>query len=260
MSFYDVTKEERAKKTADIQFELLQALKSSTMQPFETYFEDDDIYIRKVAYLGAGRVYNAEPSLRNELLRLLDQLKLHTSELVRQTVINTAGEIGMFQFEPVQHFFDEGLFDDHHKVRNAVIGSIKKMSQKNPIPVLAWAASYMQHPEKEIRREVCHGIELRGRTHPQDVLPLLAMLQFEDTRRVRDTLVHVLGQIAYKKGCLPTVVAALQNWKDKALVKDALLEIIDVHSEKRYAKFTAMTQKEVVVYIATHFPDIDFSE
>jgi hypothetical protein len=31
---------------------------------------------------------------------------------------------------------------------------------------------------------------------------------------------------------------------------DAIDEIIDVHSEKRYAKFTALTQDEVVDYIS----------
>jgi hypothetical protein len=71
-------------------------------------------------------------------------------EKTRQTVINAAGEIGKFHFEKVQHFFDKGLFDKHHSVRNAVIGSIKKMGQKNPVPVLAWAKTYLKHPDKEI--------------------------------------------------------------------------------------------------------------
>ena len=258
MAFYDLTKEERVQKTADIQFEVLNSLKAKEISVVEKYFDDEDIYIRKASYLGVGRVYDAEHNLRKQLITSLNQLASHKSELVRQTVVNAAGEIGMFQFEEVSSFFDTALFDAHHKVRNAVIGSLKKMSQKNPKPVLAWAKTYMNHPEKEIRREVCHGIELRGRTHPEDVLPLLEMLQFEEARRVRDTLVHVLGQIAYKKGCLPTVISALQCWRDEALVKDALLEIIDVHSEKRYAKFTAMTQQEVVAYIDEHFQDFKF--
>ncbi|QIE58160.1 HEAT repeat domain-containing protein [Rasiella rasia] len=255
MAFYDLTKEERAKKTADIQFELLHALKNKTLEPYEHYFNDEDIYIRKVTYLGVGRIYNAETSLRLPIISFLKKLATHQSELVRQTVVNAAGEIGMFQFEAVQPFFDQALNDSHHKVRNAVIGSLKKMSQKNPKPVLIWAAKYIEHPEKEIRREVCHGIELRGRTHPEDVLPLLAKLQFEETKRVRDTLVHVLGQISYKKDCLPKLISALQQWKDMQLVKDSLLEIIDVHSEKRYAKFTALTQREVVAYISKSFPN-----
>ena len=90
-------------------------------------------------------------------------------------------------------------------------------------------------------------------------MPLLELLQFEKTKRVRDTLVHVLGQISYKKVCLPKVLDALTQWKDKTLVKDALLEIIDVHSEKRYAKFTALSQDQVITAIQGQFPELDFS-
>jgi hypothetical protein len=44
---------------------------------------------------------------------------LSENPLIRQTDVNAAG-----------------LFDDHHRVRNAMIGSIKKMGEKNPVPVL----------------------------------------------------------------------------------------------------------------------------
>lgn len=143
------------------------------------------------------------------------------------------------------------MFDQDHSVRNAVIGSIQKMGSKNPIPTLKWAGQYLHHPNKEIRREICHGIALRGRTHPQDILPMLAELQFDTTNRVRNTFVHVLGQIAYKKIFLQTVVGALKTWENKVLVEEALDEIVDVH--KRYEKFTAMTQKEAITYRGQHF-------
>ena len=142
---------------------------------------------------------------------------------------------------------ERGLFDTHHSVRNAVIGSVKKMGEKNPKPVLALAKKYLHHEDKEIRREICHGIELRGRKYPQDILPLLRELQDDKTQRVRSTLVHVLGQIAYKKGCLATVVADLRTWHNRELVADALAEIIDVHD--RYKAFSAMTQDEARDYI-----------
>jgi hypothetical protein len=151
----------------------------------------------------------------------------------------------------VEHFFDKGLFDDHHSVRNAVIGSIKKMSEKNPNPILKWAKKYLHHPDKEIRREICHGIELRGRKYPQDILPLLKELQFDTTARVRNTLVHVLGQIAYKKGCLETVISDLNTWKNKELVSKAIDEIIDVHY--RYRNFSILTQKQAIVYIKENY-------
>jgi hypothetical protein len=136
-------------------------------------------------------------------------------------------------------------------VRNAVIGSVKKMGEKNPVPVLKWARQYLHHADKEIRREICHGIELRGRTRPQDILPLLRELQFDQTARVRNTLVHVLGQIAYKKGCLETVVADLKTWENKELVAKALEEIIDVH--ERYKNFAFYSTEETTRYIQQNF-------
>jgi hypothetical protein len=125
------------------------------------------------------------------------------------------------------------------------------MGEVNPKPVLRWAKKYLHHEDKEIRREICHGIELRGRKYPQDILPLLKELQFDKTARVRTTLVHVIGQIAYKKGCIQTVVADLKTWKNKELVADALEEIIDVHD--RYKDFAVMTQEEAKRYIDDHF-------
>ncbi|MCH9661489.1 MAG: HEAT repeat domain-containing protein [Bacteroidetes bacterium] len=250
MGFYDLTKEERVKKVADIQHQLLQGIAAKNFIIYIEYFDDEDTYIRKAAYQGVGRIYSAEVSLRKDLLYMLTQLKNHTSEFVRQTVVNAAGEIGMFQFEFVHRFFDEALFDDHHRVRNAVIGSVKKMGKINPKPVLNWAKQYLKHPDKEVRREICHGIELRGRTHPQDILPLLQQLENDSTKRVRDTLVHVIGQISYKKGCLFVVVNALNKWKNMGLIQDAADEIVDVHSEMRYAKFSALSQEEVVTYLS----------
>lgn len=250
MGFYDLSKAERAEITSNIQYELALDAGKGTVYKFVEYFSDDDTYIRKASYMAVGRIYSAEVPLRKPILQLLSGLKIHQNELIRQTVVNAAGEIGMFQFEAVQAFFDEALFDPHHKVRNAVIGSLKKMGKKNPKPTLQWATGYLTHPDKEVRREICHGIELRGRTHPQDILPLLEVLQNDPTKRVRDTLVHVLGQISYKKGCLPTVASALNSWENRQLVSDALDEIVDVHSGKRYAKFSALTQDEVVTYLS----------
>ena len=131
-----------------------------------------------------GRIYSVHTNLQPLIIQALNTLLLQDDFKIRQTVINAAGEIGKQDFRVVRHFFDRGLFDTHHSPRNAVIGSIKKMGEVNPIPVLAWAKEYLHHPDKEIRREICHGIELRGRKHPQDILPLLAELQFDKTARV----------------------------------------------------------------------------
>lgn len=62
-----------------------------------------------------------------------------------------------------------------------------------------------------------------------------------------DTLVHVLGQIAYKKGCLETVVSHLKEWENEELVANA-----DVHD--RYSDFAAVSQADAEKYINQRYP------
>ena len=251
MAFYDLAKDERAALSATIKKNIAHAIASSVEQEVSTYFSDEDTYIRKAAYLATGHIYFEQRELQSAIITLLNTLLQKDDFKIRQTVINAAGEIGKKDFGVVQHFFDKGLMDIHHSPRNAVIGSVKKMGEVNPIPVLAWARKYLHHDNKEIRREICHGIELRGRKYPEDILPLLMELQHDKTARVRNTLVHVIGQIAYKKGCLATVVAHLKSWDNRQLVTDALEEIIDVHH--RYRSFAVLTQEEAKQYIMEHF-------
>ena len=251
MAFYDLPKEQRLDVVANIHQNILTDLKQSQLGPTLTYFRDEDTYIRKTAYLAIGKIYFAQQELQLAIIKMLDALLQQTDFKIRQTVINAAGEIGKKDFDKVQHFFDQGLFDQHHSPRNAIIGSIKKMGEVNPQPILSWAKQYLHHPDKEIRREICHGIELRGRKHPQDILPLLQELQDDKTARVSSTLVHVIGQIAYKKGCLPIVVKQLKTWHNKTLVAAALVEIIDVHH--RYKDFAALTQEQAKQYIKENY-------
>ena len=246
MGFYDLTKEERLKKTEQIYSTILRHLEKNSIKPFP-FFSDGDTYIRKAAYQSIGKIFNLRPEMREQIVRVLEKSIVDKNNYIRQTTINAAGEIGIKQFGMIESFFDRGLFDDHHSVRNAVIGSIKKMGEKNPVPVLQWAKKYLHHPDKEIRREICHGIELRGRTHPEDILPLLKELQHDPTARVRNTLVHVLGQISYKKDCLKKVILHLRKWEDKDLTTKAITEIIDVHD--RYKDFAVLSQEEAKKYI-----------
>lgn len=249
--FYDLSKTQRESLVNKIKEELRKDLYSGGSKYILKYFADDDTYIRKSAYLQIGKIYFENEILQSKILVQINLLLENNEFKVRQTSINAAGEIGKKYFEIVQNIFDKGLFDSHHAPRNAVIGSIKKMGEVNPKPVLRWAKKYLHHPDKEIRREICHGIELRGRKHPEEILPLLKELQFDKTSRVRKTLVHVLGQIAYKKGCLGNVIAQIKNWENQELVIDAIQEIIDVHH--RYGNFAAMTQKEAKKYIDDNF-------
>lgn len=230
---------------------LLADIKNNSNVAWLQYFSETDTYIRKAAYTSVGKIYSGDRSLLEAILQKLSALFEEEDELIRQTVVNAAGEIGKSDFPAVASLMRQGLFDEHHKVRNAVIGSIKKMGQHNPKPVLAFARNYLHHPDKEIRREICHGIELRGRTHPEEVLPLLKELEFDPTARVRNTLIHVLGQIAYKKGCLEKVIEHLKTWENQAVVAKAIEEIIDVH--RRYAKFSYKSQQEAIDYIQEHF-------
>lgn len=251
MAFYSLTKEQRVKLVAQIKSDIALGIQKKQLSNIITYFSDEDTYIRKSAYLAVGKIYFEHPNLQEKIIVSLKKLLEKEEPHIRQTTINAAGEIGIKEFEPVAHFFDQGLFDEHSSVRNAVIGSVKKMGEKNPKPILTWAKKYLHHPDKEVRREICHGIELRGRTHPQDILPLLSELQNDKTARVRNTLVHVLGQISYKKGCLETVIAQLNNWQNKELIERAVEEIIDVHD--RYKDFAVLSQKQATLYIKKHF-------
>lgn len=245
-AFYELTKDERVRKTEQIYLKILRHLEKSADKPFPYFFETDT-YVRKAAYQSVGKIFNTRPELRGQLIATLRKSLIEKNEYIRQTTINAAGEIGMKNFHPVESFFDAGLFDEHYAVRNAVVGSIKKMGEKNPVPVLQWAKKYLHHPDKEIRREICHGIELRGRTHPEDILPLLKELQHDSTARVRNTLVHVLGQISYKKDCLEKVIRHIRGWANKDIVEKAVIEIIDVH--KRYKNFAVLSQDEARKYI-----------
>ncbi len=251
MGFYDLSKEERIELVKKIDLEILDGFRTGNQHPILPYFSDEDTYIRKAGYQAVGKIHKNKEVGVAKIVPMLGHLLQSENEKVRQTTINAAGELGKRDFEAVVHFFDTGLFDDHHSVRNAVIGSIKKMGEKNPGPVLRWAKKYLHHPDKEIRREICHGIELRGRTHPQDILPLLRKLQHDSTARVKNTLIHVLGQIAYKKGCLQTVVSELNTWDNRDLVQKAFDEIIDVHD--RYKNFAFLSQEEAIAYIDQNY-------
>lgn len=247
MGFYDLSKQERVKLVDMINQDITDDLLEGKVDHILRYFSDEDTYIRKAGYQVIGKIYKANENLQSTIIQTLKKLLESDIDKVRQTTINAAGEIGMVDFDIVKDFFDTGLFDHHHSVRNAVIGSTKKMGEKNPQPTLKWAAQYLRHQDKEIRREICHGIELRGRTHPGDILPMLEQLQHDKTARVRNTLVHVLGQIAYMKGCLETVVKALNTWDNQELVEKALDEIVDVH--ERYKNFATLTQQQAIEYI-----------
>ena len=120
MSFYDLSKEERLVLVDKINIDIESDLVSNSTQNIITYFSDEDTYIRKTGYLAIGKIFYAKPELQNTILSSLKILLNSETDKVRQTVVNAAGEIGKFHFNKVQMFFDIGLFDKHHSVRNAI--------------------------------------------------------------------------------------------------------------------------------------------
>lgn len=112
---------------------------------------------------------------------------------------------------------------------------------------MRFARKFLHHLDPNIRRTIVHGIELRRGTHLEDILSLLAELQSDRDRRVREKIIHVLAQISYKNGCLEKVISALKNWENKELVEQSLKEILDVN--KRYEKFSAKSYKEAKGFV-----------
>lgn len=251
MKFYELSKSEREQLLQKISDDIFCDLRKNKFQKIKKYFSDPDTYIRKAAYQSTGKNYFRSGNLRSHIIHILEKLFLDENPYVRQTIINSAGEIGIKYFSEIRNLLEQGLSDAHHSVRNAVIGSLKKICEKNPEESLPFIKSHLHHPDLEIRREMCHGLELRGRLHPQDILPLLKELEHEKIARVRNTLIHVIGQVSYKKGCLEKVVGHLRTWENKEVVRKSLEEIIVVH--ERYKNFAFMTTKEAESFIKKHF-------
>ena len=251
MSFYDLSKTERDSKYKSIQDDIWGDLQRGKFAITTAYFDDADTYIRKAAYLGVGRLYNLKLASSAIIISMLEMLILSDSERIRQTVINAAGELAMNDFPCVEHLFDIGICDRHHLVRNAVQGSLKKSGEKNPSQIIPFCEKYIMNSNPEARRTAAHGLELRGRTHPEDVMPTLRLLQFEKHKRVRPMLIHIFGQISYKNGCLKKVTDELLIWEDTALADECFKEIIKqhYHINNHFRTVETLSPQECEVYL-----------
>ncbi|MBN2089596.1 HEAT repeat domain-containing protein [candidate division KSB1 bacterium] len=253
MGFYDLSKTERKKLVEKINQTIKNDLCANQTREIKEFAADADTYIRRNVYLETGKLYHNEPEFRDRILSLIRTLYQSKNEKIRQTAVYAWGEIGKHYAETILGDLEQALYDTHHSVRNAVTGALKQMSEKNPQPTLAFAQKFFNHPNPEVRREIIHGIELRGRAHPEDILPLLSRVQQDPHKRVQEILVHVLAQISYKKGCLEKVLSHLQHWDNQPLIHKALKEIIQVHHQ--YAKFSEKSASEARDCIRQHFPD-----
>lgn len=64
-------------------------------------------------------------------------------------------------------------------------------------------------------------------------------------------VVHILGQISYKRGCLEKVISSIKSWNNKDLVEKTLKEIIDVH--RNYVKFSYLSPEDAQDIIKKEF-------
>ncbi|MDI6644400.1 MAG: HEAT repeat domain-containing protein [Methanobacteriaceae archaeon] len=253
MGFYDYSKEKRKKIVQEMENNIKNEIEKSSLLETSSllkYSSDEDIYIRKNAYLIVGRLYNSIVDLRHNILHILKLMYQLEDLKIKQTVIYAWAEIGKNDFDKIINNMENALKEGNPKLGNSIIGALKKLGEKNPSPTLKFAKKYINDPNPEIRRQIIHGIELRGRTQPEDILPLLEEVENEENKRVRDMIIHVIGQISYKKGCLEKVIFTLKHWKNKKLVDDALYEILDVH--KRY-KFSYHSYRTAEQYIRKEF-------
>jgi 3-methyladenine DNA glycosylase AlkC len=246
MGYYDLSKHEREKLVNKMKENVIQDISNSGTDNILKYASDSDTYIRKNVYLIIGRNYRDSKKYREPILEILQKLFKHENELIRQTIVNAAGEIGKHDADKITDLLKGAMNDEHYKVRNAVIGTLKKMSKKNPKPTLQFAEQFLDNPDPKIRRQVIHGVELRGRTHPEDVLPILRKVQDETYKKVRDTIIHVLAQISYKEGCLQKVLNELKSWHNRALVREALEEIKKVHKNYDFSEHTPKQVEKII--------------
>jgi hypothetical protein len=249
MGYYDLSASERKQFYNQMENEILQDLIKEKTNVIKKFSSDYDTYIRKNCYLILGKFYNTKENYKPIILSILDKLAISNNEKIRQTVVYTLGEIGKYDFNAVKNRLDNFLKDTHHSVKNGLTGAIKQIGEKNSKPVFAWVKNTLKKCNSDMEKRILHGLELRGRTHPEELLPILKdVLQNNINKKTKKMLVHIIGQISYKKGCLEKVVNEIKTWNNKEFILACKNEIIKIH--KNYAKFCYLTLKEAEKYLS----------
>ena len=250
MAYYDLSDQERKQLYNKMESEISKEISSGETTSIEKYSSDSDTYIRKNCYLILGRLYKSQNNYK-KILSILDKLAKSRNEKIRQTVVYTLGEIGKHDFESVENRINIFINDSHHSVKNGLTGAIKQMGEKNPKPVFDWIKTILNECNQDMKIRILHGLELRGRTHPEELLPLLKNILKENvTKKTKKMLVHIIGQISYKKGCLEKVIKEIKTWNDKEFISECKKEIIEVH--KKYARFSILKIDEVNNYLSNN--------
>jgi len=137
MRFYDLSKDERQKVVIETEEDILQTIHELNIQwnnninpvivpeVIINYASDSDTYIRKNAYIAIGRIYCDHNDLRDKIIYLLDEMLKNSEQKVRQTSVYALSEIGKKDADAIMKTFEKALKDEHHSVRNAVIGALK---------------------------------------------------------------------------------------------------------------------------------------
>jgi vesicle coat complex subunit len=245
MGYYDLPKEKRGQYKSLIENIIVSSVKSNTTNEAVPFLSDNDAYVRKVAYQSIGTLYKQNKEIRPSIVAWLEQLYGSTDEKVRQTIIYACGEIAGIDFIAIEKLLTKGMCDPHHSVKNAFIGSLKISGKRNP-DIIAFCEKYILSDDPEIRRLICHGLELRGREHPQEIIGFLKKLQHDKNKRVRQMLIHVLGQISYKKGCFYFVESEVFSWGNDDIYSAFEKEVVEVHG--RYEKFSELSKNDVIKF------------
>jgi len=150
MSFYDLSKEERIELVQKMELEVKSDLNNSLNGNIFQYASDDDTYIRKNLYLILSRLYLNEPDFKEKVTESTKSLYQSSDEKQRQTAVYVWGEIGKIDFDAVVLFLEKALNDNSKKVKSSIMGSLKKMGDKNPQPTLNFAQKFINHPDPEL--------------------------------------------------------------------------------------------------------------
>ncbi len=248
MAYYDLSKQRRKNVYSEMEKNIHEDFSKNKTHNIIKYASDQDTYIRKNCYLIIGRLYKSNGKIREQILTVLETLSGSENEKIRQTVVYALGEIGKTDFHAIEELLNAFLHEKHHSVKNGLTGALKQMGEKNPVPVILWVKNNINNCSVDMKPRILHGLELRGRTHPEDLLPLLRKIVHSGTdKKTEKMIIHIIGQISYKKGCLEKVASALSLWENKEFVSLCKKEILKVHWA--YKKFSVYEIKATEKYL-----------
>lgn len=226
--------------------EIICGLDSKVYENILTHASNKDNQVRKlVSTVLAGA--HRDNSLKESLSKLFEEMGKSEDEKVRKTLILAAGEIGKRNAEDIFSILESGMNDRNEMVQKTAISVLKVMCEINPVPSLEFVSRLIEHENPAIRKGIVHGLELRGKKCPEDILPILRSVQNEKHKSVVNVIIHVVGRISYKKGSIEKVVEELKTWTNKWLVKKSAQEIISFH--KKHTKFANRTPEEITDYL-----------